>query len=52
MSFFESSVVPASDPARLSRPEEQVSYRLADERLDRRERAKARARKGRKWSNS
>lgn len=47
MSFFESSVVPASDPARLSRPEEQVSWRLADERLERRERAakKAKARK-------
>ena len=37
--FFESSVVPASDPARLSRPEEQVSHRLADLRLERRERA-------------
>ena len=41
--FFESSVVPASDPARLSRPEEQVSYRLADARLERREEAQNRA---------
>ena len=43
MSFFESSVLPASDPASLSRPEEQVSWRLADARLERREQARKRA---------
>ena len=37
--FFESSVLPASFPESHVRPEEQVSWRLADERLERRERA-------------
>ena len=43
MSFFESSVLPASDPASLSRPEEQVSHRLADARMERLEEARRRA---------
>lgn len=38
--FFERAIVPASDRTQLTRPDEQVSWRLSDERLGRRERAK------------
>ena len=41
--FFESSVVPASFPESHVRPEEQVSWRLVDARLERREEARNRA---------
>ena len=42
--LFESSVLPASFPESHVRPEEQVSHRLADARLERREEARKRAR--------
>ena len=39
-SFVEKSVIPASRRDHWTRPDEQVSHRLADARLERRERAK------------
>ena len=46
--FFEGSVLPASTPENHVRPEDQVSWKMSDERLERRERAReiVRARRG------
>ena len=42
-SFVEPSVIPATRKDHWTRPEEQVGYRLADARLERREEARKRA---------
>lgn len=46
--MMESRVLPATRPETHSLPEQQVSHRLADARLERRELAQARARAARR----
>ena len=43
--FFESKIVPSSNADKFTAPEDQTTYKMADERLDRRERAEQAARK-------
>lgn len=44
MGIFDKAVVPASNPHRHVRPEDQTGFKTKDARLDRREEAQRRAR--------